>query len=55
MVEREPRPQSVPTDPEGPDPPHIPDPMPADLKRTPDDDHTTDNDDDPMEGEAPSG
>ena len=56
MDEREPRrPDTVPTDPEGPDPPGIPDPMPADLQRKRDDDHTTEADDNPMEGDAPSG
>jgi hypothetical protein len=54
MAEREP-PESVPTDPEGPDPPHIPDPMPKDLRRRPADDQTSAGDDNPMEGDAPSG
>jgi len=57
MDEREERrPASVPTDPEGPDPPGIPDPMPDALKRRPREERpTTDPDDDPMEGDAPSG
>jgi hypothetical protein len=29
--------------------------MPADLQRKQDDDHTTEGDDNPMEGDAPSG
>ena len=56
MAEREqPRPESIPRDPEGPDPPDIPDPMPAELRRQPDDDQTAGPEEDPMEGEAPSG
>ncbi len=57
MDEREERrPASVPTDPEGPDPPGIPDPMPDALKRPPrEEPPATDPDDNPMEGDAPSG
>ncbi len=56
MDEREERrPDTVPTDPEGPDPPGIPDPMPGDLQRKRDDDQTTKGDSNPMEGDAPSG
>jgi hypothetical protein len=57
MDEREERrPASVPTDPEGPDPPGIPDPMPDALKRRPrDEEPAAEPDDDPMEGDAPSG
>ena len=57
MDEREVRrPASVPTDPEGPDPPGIPDPMPDALKRPPREEKpATDPDDNPMEGDAPSG
>jgi hypothetical protein len=47
-------PESVPTDPEGPDPPNVPDPMPADLRRSETEDQT-DDDDNPMDGDAPTG
>jgi hypothetical protein len=51
MPERE---RNIPTDPEGPDPPDVPDPMPDDLKRTPEADEAFE-DAEPMEGEAPTG
>jgi hypothetical protein len=51
----EPRqPETVPVDPEGPDPPGLPDPMPADLQRKPHTDAAFE-DAEPMEGDAPTG
>jgi hypothetical protein len=47
-------PPTVPIDPEGDDPAHIPDPMPDELRRTAPADRAFD-DTDPMEGDAPSG
>ncbi len=43
-----------PLDPEGPDPAHIPDPMPEELQGQPDGWERA-REGDPMEGEAPSG
>ena len=48
------KPESVPFDPQGPDPEEIPDPMPDDLKRTPEADKAFEAAE-PMEGEAPTG
>jgi hypothetical protein len=47
-------PPTVPIDPHGDDPEHIPDPMPADLQRTSKADHAFEAAE-PMEGEAPTG
>jgi hypothetical protein len=54
VTERPERPETVPIDPEGPDPEDIPDPMPEDLQRTKRSDEAFD-DAEPMEGEAPTG
>ena len=52
---KEPRqPETVPVDPEGPDPPGLPDPMPSELRRTPRTDDAFEEAE-PMEGEAPTG
>lgn len=53
MSEPEPRPGGR-GDPEGPDPEDIPDPMPEELRRSPEGTEAAD-DANPMEGEAPSG
>jgi hypothetical protein len=47
-------PETVPIDPQGDDPEHIPDPMPDDLQRTPRADKAFEESH-PMDGEAPSG
>jgi hypothetical protein len=47
-------PPTVPIDPHGDDPAHIPDPMPSDLQRTTHTDRAFEASE-PMEGEAPSG
>ena len=47
-------PPTVPINPEGDDPEHIPDPMPADLQRTSRADRAFEESQ-PMDGEAPSG
>jgi hypothetical protein len=45
---------TVPIDPEGPDPEDIPDPMPTDLQRTKRADDAFEESE-PMEGESPTG
>ena len=45
---------STPTDPTGPGPEDIPDPMPGDLRDSPEADAAFDEAD-PMEGDAPTG
>jgi hypothetical protein len=47
-------PPTVPIDPHGDDPAHIPDPMPDDLRRAPHADRALEEAP-PMEGDAPSG
>jgi hypothetical protein len=47
-------PPTVPIDPQGDDPEHIPDPMPADLQRTSRADQAFEETH-PMDGDAPSG
>jgi hypothetical protein len=47
-------PPTVPIDPHGDDPEHIPDPMPSDLQRSKQSDHAFEASE-PMEGEAPTG
>jgi hypothetical protein len=57
VTERRRRParaETVPIDPEGPDPEGIPDPMPAELRDTEPADEAFEAAD-PMEGDAPSG
>ena len=54
VTERHPNESSVPVDPEGPDPPNVPDPMPDDLQRTKEADKAFEEAE-PMEGEAPTG
>jgi hypothetical protein len=47
-------PSTVPIDPQGDDPEHIPDPMPGALRRAPGADRAFEESP-PMEGEAPTG